>query len=352
MALTYKRAKTGELQAYENGQLKGQVVKGSPYYDAAKASVKSQEEAASQQQRQTQVAADEDKKAADKAALEEIQKRFEGYTPEQIASVATTGAIEQQETLAKRKSALEGYNAPELAAMQAQMATGQQAGQQQRERALQAALAQRGVQGGAAAALQAQMAQRAYMEKGAMDQEMMLKQAQRQREALGEYEGSVQTAYQNEQERLFQELSAKLAAEQAFQAEQALASQREEAEIYAQGQEDAAASGGKIICTELYQQGLMDKAIFEADQAFGKLQDADVIAGYHAWAETVVGWMKASQTVTRITYVIAMPWAKQMAYEMGVESKPNVIGKIMMTGGLPICRFIGKLKAKRVAHGY
>jgi len=313
---------------------------------------KAESEAEKQRKAQEDAAAAQAEKERKALMLEETQKRFEGYTPEQIASVATTGSIEQQETLAKRKSALEGYNAPELAAMQAQMAAGQQAGQQQRERALQAALAQRGVQGGAAAALQAQMAQRAYQEKGAMDQEMMLRQAQRQREALGEYEGAVQTAYQNEQERQFQELSAKLAAEQAYQAQLALEAQQQEAETYAQGQKEAAEAGGKIICTELYQQGLMDKTIYEADQAFGKLQDPEVMAGYHAWAQTVVGWMKASPTVTYITCIIATPWAKQMAYEMGVGSKPNLVGKIMMLVGLPVCRLIGKLKAKKVAHGY
>lgn len=288
----------------------------------------------------------------EQAKLEEIQKRFQGYTPAPITSVSKTGPEELQKTLKQREEALKGFESSELAAMQAQMAAGQQAGQQQRERALQAALAQRGVQGGAAAALQAQMAQRAYQEKGAMDQEMMLRQAQRQREALGEYEASVMDAFQREQERQFQELSARLAAEEAFQAEQALGSQREEAEIYAKGQERAAAAGGKIICTELYHQGLMDKTIFEADQAFGKLQDPEVMAGYHAWAETVVGWMKASPTVTRIVYLIATPWSKQMAFQMGVEARPNLIGKALMLFGVPMCKLIGKLNAKKVAHGY
>lgn len=320
-------------------------------WDAAQAEYENSQ-LAKDRQAQEAAAAAEAEKQRKALMLEETQKRFEGYTPEQIKSVAGTGPEELQKTLAMRESALQGFAAPELAAMQAQMAAGQQAGQQQRERALQAALAQRGVQGGAAAALQAQMAQRAYQEKGAMDQEMMLRQAQRQREALGEYEGSVMGAFQREQERQFQELSARLAAEQAYQAQLALEAQQKEAETYATGQKEAAEAGGKIICTELYQQGLMDKAIFEADQAFGKLQDADVMAGYHAWAETVVGWMKASPAVTRIVYLIATPWSKQMAFQMGVEAKPNLIGKALMLFGVPMCKLIGKLKAKKVSYGY
>jgi hypothetical protein len=60
-----------------------------------------------------------------------IIQRFEGYRPEEIKSVAAVGPQEMQETLAQRKSGLAGYQAPELEAMRAQMAAGQQAGQQQ-----------------------------------------------------------------------------------------------------------------------------------------------------------------------------------------------------------------------------
>jgi hypothetical protein len=277
----------------------------------------------------------------EQAKLEEIQKRFAGYTPAPISSVAATGPKEMQETLAKRQSALEGYNAPELAAMQAQMATGQQAGQQQRERALQSALAQRGVQGGAAAALQAQMAQRAYQEKGAMDQEMMLKQAQRQREALGEYEGSVQTAYQNEQERLFQELSAKLAAEQAFQAEQALAAQKVEAEIYAQGQEDAAAAGDGGCCFIFLEadDGVLHRI---ARRARDEMMTTRNKRGYYKLSEVFVPAMRKSKVFkAAVQWLMVKPMISFGKYKYG-EGKMGIIFKPVANFWFSVFEYLGQ----------
>lgn len=316
-------------------------------YAANAAKVKAEEDA--KKAAAAKAAADQAEKERKAKMLEDIQKRYEGYTPKKIETVAGAGPIEMQETLAKRKSALAGYSAPELAGMQAQVAAGQQAAQQQRERALQSALAQRNIQGGTAAALQAQMAQKAYQEKALMDQEMMMKQVERQRQALGEYERSVGGSLQTEQQKQFQELSARLAAEQAYQAQLALESQQKEAEIYAKGQKEAAQQG-KVICTELYNQGLMDRLVYEADQDFGKLQDYDVMLGYYTWAQYVVRWMKASSIVTNIVYCIATPWSQEMAFRMGGKSKPNFIGKILMTVGIPTCRIIGKYKAKRLIH--
>jgi hypothetical protein len=325
---------------------------GSPVQGIAGDVAKKAEAEKKKKEAEIAAAAEAEKKRKQDEATAEIQKRFEGYTPEQIASVSGTGPAEMQATLAQREEALKGFEASQLEAMRAQMAAGQQAGQQQRERALQAALAQRGVQGGAAAALQAQMAQRAYQEKGAMDTEMLLRQEQRQREALGEYEKSVMGAYQAEQERQFQALAAQLAAEQAIQAELARQAGLEEAELYKTGQVEAAEASGKVICTELYHQGLMSEQIYKADQAFGKIQDLEVMIGYHAWALPVVRLMKRSKAATWLAHKIATPWANQMAFEMGVVDKPNLIGMIMMVVGIPCCRLIGKLKGKRVSHGY
>jgi hypothetical protein len=280
---------------------------------------------------------------------EEVRQRFAGLTPEAITSVAGAGPSELQETLAQRKDMLQGFSAPQLAAMQAQMAGGQQAGQQQRERALQAALAKQGIRGGAAASLQSQAAQQAYREKAAMDTDMLMKQAAKQEQALGAYEQGVMGAYQMAQERQFQEMAAKLAAEQQIAA---LEASRLQAEATTQYGKDvkAASKDGKIICTELHRQGLMPTEIYEADQAFGRQlveSDPEVLVGYYAWAEGAVELMKRSKFWTAVAYVIATPWAKQMAFEMGVLPKPNLTGWVIMSVGMPICRMIGRLKSKK-----
>jgi hypothetical protein len=141
--------------------------------------------------------------------------------------------------------------------------------------------------------------------------------------------------------------------EQLLSGQDIAAKQATAAESYATKMAEAAEDKGKIICTELHRQGLMTKKVFEADQAFGKLQDMQTIAGYHLWAKPIVNLMKKSKVFTWIVHKVATPWAEQMAFEMGVMDKPNTIGAIMMRVGIPVCSFIGSMIAKREkSHGY
>jgi hypothetical protein len=120
--------------------------------------------------------------------------------------------------------------------------------------------------------------------------------------------------------------------------------------------------GGKIICTKLYELGLMSKEIYLADQAFGaELLQArpDIYNGYRAWAEIVVDWMDGAGPMmmpwmsneafgqaakawsTRWAVDIATPWAEEMAYQMGKSPLPNYTGKAIMAVGTPICKLVG-----------
>jgi len=120
--------------------------------------------------------------------------------------------------------------------------------------------------------------------------------------------------------------------------------------------------GGKIICTKLYELGLMSKEIYLADQAFGAelvKSHPDIYNGYRAWAEIVVDWMdgrgpkmmpwmtdeafaKAAQSwSTRWAQDIATPWAEEMAYQMKESMLPNNTGKAIMAIGTPICKIVG-----------
>jgi hypothetical protein len=120
--------------------------------------------------------------------------------------------------------------------------------------------------------------------------------------------------------------------------------------------------GGKIICTKLYELGLMSKEIYLADQAFGaKLLETnpDIYNGYRAWAEIVVDWMDgrgpkmmpwmtdeefaqaAKKWATRWAQDIATPWAEEMAYQMAESMLPNNTGKVIMAVGTPICKVVG-----------
>lgn len=121
--------------------------------------------------------------------------------------------------------------------------------------------------------------------------------------------------------------------------------------------------GGKIICTKLYELGLMSADIYEADQAFGaelvKVRP-DIYNGYRAWAEIVVDWMSGSgpdmmlwirdpvkrqqaqiQWSTTWAEDIATPWAEEMAYAMGKKESGSLTGKMITAAGIPICKAVG-----------
>jgi hypothetical protein len=120
--------------------------------------------------------------------------------------------------------------------------------------------------------------------------------------------------------------------------------------------------GGKIICTKLYELGLMDKEIYLADQAFGAelvRTRPDIYNGYRAWAEIVVDWIEGSgpkmmpwlsdkdfsnaakRWSTAWAVDIATPWAEEMAYKMGKKKSGSLTGRMITIAGIPICKAVG-----------
>jgi hypothetical protein len=120
--------------------------------------------------------------------------------------------------------------------------------------------------------------------------------------------------------------------------------------------------GWKIICTKLYELGLMSEEIYLADQAFGAQlneRSPDIYNGYRAWAEIVVDWMDgqgpkmmpwmtdeefsaaAKKWSIKWAQDIATPWAEEMAYQMGKRLVDNPTGKAIMLVGMPICKAVG-----------
>ena len=106
-------------------------------------------------------------------------------------------------------------------------------------------------------------------------------------------------------------------------------------------QRAASSGGGKVICTELYAQGLMDKEIYEKDQKFGALMsilDPELMEGYHKLALPIVKLMRKSHMITK--YVIApitMPWARYMS------GQNDTLGGIIHYVGSFICVHYAKL---------
>jgi hypothetical protein len=113
----------------------------------------------------------------------------------------------------------------------------------------------------------------------------------------------------------------------------------------------------------------MNQNIWAADQAYGKWlrkTDRTVYRGYVRWARIVTAWMsgkgpnympwirdektrleKQTEKITDMAIKIGTPWSEHMAYLMGARTVDNRMGKILMTIGKPICRFVDKMPRKQ-----
>lgn len=113
------------------------------------------------------------------------------------------------------------------------------------------------------------------------------------------------------------------------------------------GGDDSGDGGGSVICTELHRQGLLSQEVFDADRRFGvvlRQTDPLVYVGYMVWAPGVVSLMKESVVATKIVGLFAFPWTKEMANISQDIGGGSVFGKVLMSFGMPMCRFLGELK--------
>jgi hypothetical protein len=111
--------------------------------------------------------------------------------------------------------------------------------------------------------------------------------------------------------------------------------------IAADGQGDGTNdTGDTVICTELYRQGIMPRHIWEADERFGDTLDKTARDGYHIFAIPWVKVMQRSPLATRLTWLVARPWAQHMAFQMGALEEDNAFGRMLMKIGIPLCRVL------------
>lgn len=110
------------------------------------------------------------------------------------------------------------------------------------------------------------------------------------------------------------------------------------------------AGGGKIICTELCEQGLLPRKVLELDYQHSiNCMDMDTKVGYWKWSGYVVDAMKKSKIITHLVKPIGVAWAYEMAHREEPENySGDLFGKLIMLIGVPICRYIGK---KEISNG-
>jgi hypothetical protein len=129
--------------------------------------------------------------------------------------------------------------------------------------------------------------------------------------------------------------------------------------------------GGKVICTALYELGLMDKDIYEYDQAFGLwLYQNNPVAykGYRMWADILVAYVKGegkpllpklmfwktqeqqqalSQRIAiSVAQFVGSAFANEIARRAGHDLPWTLGGWLVVSLGLRVCKGIGYVFAK------
>ena len=129
--------------------------------------------------------------------------------------------------------------------------------------------------------------------------------------------------------------------------------------------------GGKVICTALYDLGLMDKDIYEYDQAFGLwLYQNNPVAykGYRMWADILVAYVKgqgrpllpklmfwktkqqqqdmSQHIAVSVAQFVGSAFAKEIARRAGHNLPWTLRGWLTVSLGLTVCKGIGYIFAK------
>jgi len=102
-------------------------------------------------------------------------------------------------------------------------------------------------------------------------------------------------------------------------------------------------SGRKVICTELYRNGHIDHKVWAADIQYSRKNFSEqTMRGYHYWGIPFVRLMQKSKLISNLVKHPTRWFAEDIAYRMGVLSKPNHKGWIIREVIFrPACYVIG-----------
>ena len=104
----------------------------------------------------------------------------------------------------------------------------------------------------------------------------------------------------------------------------------------------------RVICTYFYSKKMLSRTVWRADMDFTRKYLSDTtVRGYHFWAIPYVKLMRRSLLAEKLMLPIAKCRAEELAYQMGVMSKPNVKGKLVRLVLEPICFLIGLFCVQR-----
>jgi len=106
---------------------------------------------------------------------------------------------------------------------------------------------------------------------------------------------------------------------------------------------DGGGGGGKVICTELCRNGIIEHDVWMADLRYSRQNfSAQTMRGYHLWGIPYVKLMRKYPSFGKVAAYPTRWFAADIAYRMGVRSKPNYAGWALRELAFrPICWTIG-----------
>lgn len=113
--------------------------------------------------------------------------------------------------------------------------------------------------------------------------------------------------------------------------------------VTAMGDVGCGGGGGKVICTELCRNGVIEHDVWMADIRYSRENFSEqTMRGYHVWGIPYVKLMRKYPTFAKIAAYPTRWFAADIAYRMGVRTKPNYAGwAVRELAFRPICWTIG-----------
>jgi hypothetical protein len=101
--------------------------------------------------------------------------------------------------------------------------------------------------------------------------------------------------------------------------------------------------GGKVICTELCRNGAIEHEVWMADIRYSRQNFSEqTMRGYHLWGIPYVKLMRKYPSFAKLAEHPTRWFAEDIAYRMGVLSKPNYKGRVLREVFFrPVCFGIG-----------
>lgn len=101
--------------------------------------------------------------------------------------------------------------------------------------------------------------------------------------------------------------------------------------------------GGKVICTELCRNGVIEHDVWMADIRYSRENFSEqTMRGYHAWGVPYVRLMRKYPAFAKVASAPTRWFAEDIAYRMGVRNNPNRAGWALRELGFrPLCWTLG-----------